>query len=228
MAQVFDIDNKSFRSFTERLENMHRSALPNAIRGTLNGLALDLKKNEMPRSAEKAFVNREKNFFKANSTVDFAKGFDIDRMESATGFRGKSQAIEDLNQQERGGKITGRSFIATNLSRTSKSYTKKVSKKNQLGRISNIVTTSASNPLPKAVHKSGVGGHVLHKGMLFSIESINKRKFKLKAIYSYRKGRSVRVGATHFMEKATEKTIKKAPHIFGKEAERQFERHFSR
>jgi hypothetical protein len=51
-----------------------------------------------------------------------------------------------------------------------------------------------------------------------------KVRFKLDAIYSYKKGRSVNVKATHFMQKATEKTMKKADDIYIKEAERQFEK----
>jgi hypothetical protein len=228
MPQIFDIDNDRFVWFTNKLEKLPRSALPKAVKETLNGLAKDLKKTEMPIQAEKEFVNREKNFFKANSSINFASGFDIERMRAETGFFGKSQAVEDLNQQEHGGKIDGRSFIATDVARTSRSKSKKVSKKNQLRSIKNVVRTSSTNPLPKAVAVAGIGNHVLHKGMLFRIENIQGKKFKLLAVYSYKKGRSVSVKATHFMEKATQKTAKKAPEIYKKEAEVQFSRYFSR
>lgn len=226
MPQIFDIDNDAFVILTNKMEQMHRSVLPNAIRGTLNGLALDVKKNTMPAQSSKDFVNREKNFFKANSTVNFARGFDIDQMSSMIGFRGKGQAIEDLEKQEHGGKIKGRSFIATDSARVSKNRNRKVSTKNQIRKIRNVVRTGQNNTLPKAVHQAGVGNHVLHGNMLFRIDSINGRRFKLKAIYSYRKGRSVDVNATHFMEKSTMRTAKKAPEIYKKEAERQFSRYF--
>lgn len=228
MPQIFNINNDRFVWLTNKLEKMHKSALPKAVKETLNGLAKDLKRTEMPKQAEKEFVNREKNFFKANSSVNFAQGYDIERMQAETGFFGKSQAVEDLNQQEYGGKIDGRSFIATDVARTSKSKSKKVARKNQLRAIKNVVRTTSNNPLPKAVNVAGIGNHVLHKGMLFRVDNIQGKKFKLTAVYSYKKGRSVSVKATHFMRKATQKTAKKAPEIYKKEAEIQFSRYFSR
>ena len=105
---ILNINNDKTVIFTNTLEKLHRSALPVAIRGALNKAAFDLKQKTMPESADKAFVNRSKNFFKANSRVAMAKGFDIGSMKSVTGFtegrlRGSNNfAVQDLEQQELG------------------------------------------------------------------------------------------------------------------------------
>ena len=39
-----NVDNDKFVYFTNKLESLSRSAMPKAVRGTLNGLALDVKK----------------------------------------------------------------------------------------------------------------------------------------------------------------------------------------
>ena len=133
-------------------------------------------------------------------------------MESRVGFAkiGNSDAVENLEKQEHGGKINSRSFIPTNLSRVSKSRKKNVSKKNRIGTIKHIVKARTKKDFVKSVHSAGKDGFVLYRNMLFRVNSIRDRKFKLKAVHSFKKGRTVRVSATHFMEKATKKTGEKA------------------
>ena len=64
------------------LEKMHKSALPLVIRQTLNSAAFDVKKVTMPKEASANFDKRNPNFFKANSKVDQAKGFNISSIRS--------------------------------------------------------------------------------------------------------------------------------------------------
>ena len=233
----FNVDTNEVIVFTNKLEKLSKSAFPNAVRGTLNGLGFDVKKNTMPEVAEKTFVTRRKNFLKASSRVEMARGFSLNSMETKVGFvpfKGPNEAVQDLEQQEHGGKIGGRSFIATDKARVSRSGKRSVRGPNRMGKIKNVVNVSktrgSSNgqKFIRSVFNAGIGGHVLSKNMLFLVKSIKKKKgrvnFKLDAIYSYKKGRSVRVKATHFMEKATKKTMKKANDIYIKEAERQFEK----
>jgi hypothetical protein len=97
----FNVDTDEVIKFTNKLEKLNRSAFPNAVRGTLNGLALDVKTKTMPDQTEKDFTIRQKNFFKANSGVDFARGFNLRSMASIVGFysrRPNNQAIEDLEK----------------------------------------------------------------------------------------------------------------------------------
>jgi len=233
----FNVDTDEVIIHTNKLEKLSKSAFPNAVRGTLNGLAFDVKKNTMPEVVEKTFISRRKNFFKASSRVEMARGFAVQSMESKIGFvpfNGTNEAVQDLEQQEHGGKIGGRSFIPTDKARVSRSGKRSVRGPNRMGRIKNIVNvsktrgTSDGQKLIRSVLIAGIGGHVLTKDTLFRVKSIKKKKgrinFKLDSLYSYKKGRSVRVKATHFMKKATEKTMKKATDIYIKEAERQFEK----
>jgi hypothetical protein len=86
----------------------------------LNKAAFDVKQNTMLKSAEASFVKRQPNFFKANSRVEMASGWDLDKMQATVGFNSSglkggsnNHAVEDLEQQERGGTIKSRSFIPT-------------------------------------------------------------------------------------------------------------------
>lgn len=236
MHVEFNVNTDKIVVFTNKLEKLHRSAFPNAVRNTLNSLAMDVKQNSMPNMAKKKFVNRAPNFFKSNSRVDFASGFNVDRMSATVGFKKPgqkklSQAVEDLEMQETGGIIGGRSFVPLNEARTAKSNKKQVARRNRIGNIKNIVRVSSTqgNNAPhkfvKSVYKAGVKGHILSHNTLFRIDSIRNNKFKLTALYNYKKGRYVTVKSTNFMEKSVKSTQKLTDKIYFKEAEKQFERH---
>lgn len=223
--------------FANKLEKLPKKAFPNAVRGTLNSLAFDVKKNTMPRSA-KRFVNRDKNFFKANSRVEMARGTNVNSMESIVGFRslgGTNTAVENLEKQETGGIIPGRSFMPTDAARVSKSKKRKVSRKNRISGIKKIVHVAKTpgktdgQKFIRSVVEAGKGGHILKENMLFRVDRLSrtgsKWKFRLTAIYSFSKGRSAKIRkATHFMKKATDKTYQKVEKIWIKEAQRQFDR----
>lgn len=235
-----NINTDRFVWLTNKLEGMYQSALPNAVRGTLNGMAIDMKKDTLIASSNKEFTNRQKNFFKAKSSINFAKGFNLSMMSSEVGFTGDEQAVEDLEMQEYGGTIKGRRYIPVDESRISKSKGKKVSARNRLGSIgkNNIVKAkdmggaNDGHNFVLAANKAGKGGFFQAKlkksEMVFRVNSLNKVKgrFKLTAIYFVNQSKTVKVDSTKFMEKAAKKTYAKAPDIYAKEAERQFQRHF--
>lgn len=243
-----DINSDEIVSFANKLEKLPRSAFPNVVRGTLNSLAFDVKKNTMPKSA-KRFINRDKNFFKANSRVQTARGMNVSQMGALVGFvannKTKSnQAVEDLEDQEIGGNIKGRSFIPLKSARTSKSNRRMVAKRNRLKNIRNVVVTNETHGKTKqakfvnSVLKAGVGGFVLgssKKGenILWRVDgmstNIKTRRFKpkLTALYSYSANRTVSVKGTRFMQKAVRKTNTKQGVIFEKEAHREFKKHLS-
>jgi len=238
----FNVDTDEVIALTNRLEKLNNSAFPNAVRGTLNGMALDVKKNTMPDEADDSFIIRQKNFFKAHSAVDFARGFDVDSMKSEVGFierRPRNMAVKNLEEQEEGGTIGGRSFLALHQARISKTITKLVAKRNRISGIKNIVKTSdqkgssEGQRFIQAVFVAGVGGVVFSKfngrGMVWRVESLQKNargRFRLTAIQSYKEGRTVKVKATHFMKKASLRSAKKGDEIYFKEAERQFNKVF--
>lgn len=232
-----NINTDGLVALTNKLEKLHKSALPSAVRGTLNDAVFDVKTNTMMRSSANAFENREKNFFKANSRFENAKGFDIKTMESNVGFvsrGGNNYAVEDLEQQEQGGQINKKSFIPTVFARkggTKKGLVRPNARLSSIKNIINVRDSVGKNAREKfviAAAVAGKGGFVLRGNLLFRIETAPKSNlktrtttFKALPIYSFKKDRKVKVDSTHFMEKATLITAKKLEQFYYKQGERQ-------
>lgn len=234
--------------WTNKLEKMHRSALPVAIRESLNRAAFDVKgtskggEGTMLKTSKSAFVNRSTNFFKANSMVEKAKGFNTKSMQAMVGFTsaklkgGDNFAVKDLEQQERGGKIGGKSFIPSDEARGGNSA-KAVRPRNRLSKITKIIDArkgkgkSDGSKFHRAANKAGRGGHVLAKFKgkmnLWRVNSLNKTKegaWKLTHLYTVDKDRKVSVSGTGFMRIASLKSGGKIERFYIKEAEKQIKR----
>jgi len=242
-----NINSSAVVVFTNKLEKMHRSALPVAIREALNVAAFDVKKNTMPKEA-KVFTQRNPTFFKSTSKVQPAKGFDIKSMKSIVGFMPQSGAkesggaTEDLKQQEDSGTIGHRSFIPLAGARAGGNYNRRVSNKMRLAVIkSKIVDAKKSKARTKAgqffssAYHVGVGGFVLSawknkhgNRLLMSIEGINRingqTKVKYKPVYAVKSNRSVKIQATHFMRKASTESSNKIEQAYITAAEKQIQR----
>lgn len=145
MQAVFDINTVAVSNYAERLKQINRSALPVAIRQTLNKAAYDVKTTTMPKEADR-FIHRKPTFFKANSRVEQAKGFDVNSMQAIVGFVPKandtSHSVEDLEQQENGGAIDNRSFIAAEGARVSNSWERNVKAKHRLKGVRNSLVNA--------------------------------------------------------------------------------------
>jgi hypothetical protein len=224
-----DLNTNEVVKFTATLEQLRKTALPNAVRGTLNDAAFDVKQKTMLAESRAAFVNRSPNFFRANSTVSKATGVDVNQMRSTVGFMEdrlrlgtNNFSVKDLEQQEHAGNIGGKSFIPTDEARTN-GYRSLVKPANRLSKIlkgNKIVVAknlggTKKQAFVKAIHKAGVGGYVQGsniKGetLLWSVDSINgPNRFSLTPLYTYRSGRKVGVKGTGFMEVATLKSANK-------------------
>lgn len=222
--------------FTAKLERLHRSDFPIAVRNTLNSAAFDVKKITMPQSAKQNFTERNKTFFKANSKVIMAQGFAVNSMKSQAGFfsnnlkGGNNFAVKDLEQQEKGGKIKGKSFIPLEGARGG-NKSRPVRPVNRLSKVTKVVNANSlrgKGRFIKAAIKAGKGNHVIAFDTLYKVSSIRKlkgrTKVNAKAMYSFKKGRSVKVKATGFMQEATVKTISKIDDFYIKEAKKRFEK----
>lgn len=177
MNTVLNIDTSELRDFSKRLEDLSKTALPNVVRKTLNDAAMDVKKNTMPESA-RVFTPRQKNFFTATSRVEFAKSSaDINSMQSSIGFmdeglKGENNySVKDLEQQESGGRIAGRSFIPTRAARIGNSNTGLVKSQfrlsNIMEKIVNASDFTGKNDAQKFIHAAsfvGKGGFVIGTG----------------------------------------------------------------
>lgn len=236
MATI-NINSDAMVKVTAKLETVGRNALPLAVRGTLNTLAFDVKKRTLPKSAADTFTQRKPSFFKAFSRVNMAKGTDLDSMQSEVGFidRGlkSKQAVEDLEKQEKGGQIDGRTLVPLETARVGKSRKRMVSGKNRLGRIGQAVDSAKASgknrqeKFFKSMLFAGVGGAVIgnfEPRIVYRVTAIDKEKGKLRIkktpLYSYDKGRSVKVDATRFSEMAANATVKETPDIWAKEGKR--------
>lgn len=237
-----DVNADNLIKFTNQLESVSRTAFPKAVRATLNSLAFDVKKNTMPKTTEKAFVNRDKNFFRANSRVEMAKGNHVDGMSSMVGFLAagnvkSKDAVDNLEEQERGGVIRNRSFVPKRTSRTSKNYSRMVARRNRLRNIKRIVVVSEAPGkthgqkfIQSAIH-AGEKGILLTQNSLLRIDKMERKNgkwvFKITRLYSYKENRSVRIKrARFFMRDAVEQTSKKMPDIYYDEISFQMEKHF--
>lgn len=218
-----NINTNEVVKFTVKLEKLRKSALPNAIRGTLNDAVFDVKTKTMPVQAHADFINRSPNFFKANSRFEKAVGFDVNTMKAVVGFidnrlRGENNfSVQDLEQQEHSGTIKGKSFIPLDSARKA-GHNTLVKPANRLSVIKNIVVArnmgggSKKQQFVKAIYKAGPGGYVLGSNVkgedtLWRVDSIDPnneiKKYSLTPLYDFRKARSVHVKETGFMQTAS-------------------------
>jgi hypothetical protein len=173
-------------------------------------------------------------------------------MKAVVGFvprGGTNKAVEDLEKQEHGGKITNKAFIAMKSARSGNSPLRKTRTNARISTLRNkaITKTNSSGGHSKkqqfiraAFYSMQHGGGLVLGGKtskggrtLFKIHSISsttksrgaKLRIKAQALYNVKKGRSVNVNATNFMEKSAEKSALKMPMDFKREAERQFKKY---
>lgn len=250
------IDTDELKKYAEALRNTGKYDLVNAVKFTLNDMARDLKMNTMPKSASVAFVNRSKNFFKANSTFTRVNTDNIKDMKSTFGFTEhklslgqKNHAVENLEKQEEGGSITNKTFIPLDGSRISKDSNRLVQRRNWLNSIDDkgkIYTNSRVRSLSKrritsekalyvqAIIKAGKGGYFQGTGdRSNTIFRVNKayqrgRKNYVTAVYSMDKGRSVGVKSKGFVQKAASESHERANEVFIKNFEDLIIRRFKR
>lgn len=243
---ILNINSSAVVVFTNKLEKLHKSALPVAIRTALNSAAFDVKQHTMPKSAQR-FVQRQPNFFKANSRVEMAKGWDINTMQAAVGFisdylkiNSTNFAVKDLEQQEYGGQINAKAFIPLDAARSGGSSARPVRPKNRLTEIENIQNANRISFGPgrsikarfvRAAMKAGAGGVVLGnlgKEILWRIDSISRDNsgvnIKKTAIYTHKEGRSVHVPETGFMRWASFESANKLEQFYIIEAQKQIDR----
>lgn len=239
-----NVNTNAVVKFSRDLQRLHRSAFPSAIRGALNKTAFDVKTNTMPTSANKTFVNRSPNFFKANSKVEVATGFNINSMKSKVGFiesklKGSNNyAIDDLEKQEEGGSIGGKSFVPLDTARKSgyKTAIKNNFRLTNINKISKARNSKGNNKKQKfikAVIKAGRGGFVLggSNQILFKIERLSiKKKFKVKLLplYRFKRNGKIKVKPTHFMETASNVSHNKIEKYYIEEAKFQINKYMKK
>lgn len=226
-----NVNTAALSHYTRQLEGIRKSALPSAVRNTLNSAAFDVKGKSMPKVAKATFTQRKPNFFKANSRVEPANGGSIPALKATVGFIPKDAAVKELEQQERGGIIGGRSFITEPEARVGKSWAKSVTAKNRITALDNVINAekvrvTANNRnknltkkqkfiraaiMAKKLHGNNalvLGNSVGGVQTLSRINRIAKTNngglnIKRTPLYTYRKDRKVRIKSTNFMKRAS-------------------------
>lgn len=243
--KVIDLNNDEVIDFSAKLEKLHRSAFPSAVRNTLNQVGFDMKRTNIVKSAKQNF-NRVKSptFFRKFTVVDKAVGFDINRMSTTVGFVNSTdpkirRVVSGLIRQEFGGRINdgSRYLKAARGGRTNG----KVKQSNYFGnqkflkgglkrrstRKSNFVAmayASASTGKSFSIN-TNKGSFVVRTKSLLSNRRSRKTSFKLDSLMMSRDKKPTSLTATRFMSEAAEMSSKKMNSIYSKQAEFQFKKH---
>lgn len=226
-----NVNNDAVVQLTNKLEKISRSAFPVAIRQTLTNTARDMKTRSILIVSSKEFTNRSKNFFKVFSGFIPASGFNVNSMRATVGIFPKgNQSARDLEAQEFGGKVSGRSFIPneSGAARVGKSHDKKISKSKALSNFKNSPRVAWGNKkkFNQVVQKLNKGEAVIYGNTLMVLVRKLKNKktpFKMQKLWTYKSGRSANINkASHFMLKSAILSRKKMLSLYKKEAERQF------
>lgn len=200
---------------TAKLEKLHKSAFPSAVRNTLNDVAFETKKL-IPKKAEGNFTIRQKNLFKRMSLVQKAQGWNVNGMSSKVGLDGSKGSLSDgLEKQETGGNLQGRKLTPHNMGRISGNYAKKLKVKNQFSKIDKI-GTSKRRVKGSKYFRIDKGS----KGTIF--EKVGKR---IIPIYNYRSNPINKLKKQPFIEPSAKEAIKQMEMLYNKNANFQFKKH---
>jgi len=230
----FNINTHEVVEITNKLEKLHKSAMPIAVRETLNEAAVMGRLEMIKQFKEKdEFTIRKPNFINVHSKFNKSKNtFDINQMQSEFGLiKGKSNAGDELEKVEFGGIAQKRDFIPMDEARGG---TKKrlILKKHYLQNIKPKKGKSIykSQQLIRAAIKTGKGGYVLYGHVLSEIKKIekpsrNKIFIKYSPIYHFKDNRSVKVQKNAFIEPAGQIALDKIPQIFKEKAQKRFDKY---
>lgn len=243
---TFDVNTKEVIKYTAKLERLHKSAFPSAVRNTLNEAAFQ-DKVLIPKTANKKFITRSKSLFKAFTVTNKASGFNVNTMQSEVGLNPSkgSRVAHGLGKQETGGSLNGRKLIAHRDARIGRNKNKKVAARNRFskGNIHNAtnsyrngrggkksrfvsaVMSTAKSGSTRMLLTSGNKGMVYDIGHISSSRKTKRIKFKLKKLYSYRSNPNTKVKPVGYMKESANVIQKRIPNIYKEKFEFQIKKH---
>lgn len=244
---MFKIDADEVIKLTVTLEKLNRSALPSAVRNTLNNAAFETKQ-QIPIEGSKRFITRNKGFLKAFSTVDKASGFDIDKMRATAGINSSrgERVADGLVAQEFGGSLHTSRLVPHDEARTSKSHRKRLRKKNWLSKV-NAHNASGAFKSHKGTRNSKFVAAVMStakrgkkhmilesggRGMLYEIKSLKSSRstgrlsFKLDKLFYLKRSSEANVSGRGFIRASKDAASKKLPEFYKSNAEYQLKKHW--
>lgn len=231
---MLEFKGNSLLDFSCKLSKMHKAALPNAVRFSLNDAAKDVKFNTLQKHAKSEFDVRKPTFFKAFSGYKVAEGYDIGKMKSTVGMikgnpkNPKSKASTQIGEQQSAGNIPNKSYVRAIEQTNNKGLLKPSYSK--LVNIKPIV--SDSDFFEKAVQSRKEKKPLLvrknNKGVLVKVRKISKKTatpITTEPIANYQKNRTVKLKTKHpFLNNASIESGKKLNKFYVKNAKKQIER----
>jgi len=237
MAFSININDDELVGLTNKLEKTHKSAMPVAVKQTLNDAAFEAKTKHLPGTFNKQFTVRKKGFIKSHTKVNKSKNtFDIRKMEAEMGvIKGKSRAGDELQYQELGGTLKDKDYIPLPGARVSGSQAKTVSKRYYMNRIrpDKKKPVFKQQAFIRAAFAAGEKGYIVFGEVLLQIRKLKKPSkdsifIKTKALYSYEKGRTISLSPSQFIRPAGEMAAKNIPQHFRKRAQQRFEKYMNK
>jgi hypothetical protein len=210
-----DVNTDSAIQLTAKLEKLHRSGFPSAVRNTLNDLAFETKK-QIPLQAKNEFTIRQKNLFNKFSVVQKATGFNVNSMSSKVGIDASQfpNVAEGLAKQETGGNIQGSKLIPHDKGRISGSYQKKLKTKN---RLSSIKIATRRNRV------KGAKFVLLKKGSNGTVFEINNGK--LSPVFIYQQSRNKKIKKRSYIAPSVKIAVSKTEMLYQKNANFQIKKY---
>lgn len=241
----FDVNTDAVVVHAAKLESLHKSAFPSAIRNTLNDASFSMKKDGLLVSAKDNFRNlRQPRFFKRYTAVQKASGFNVDKMKSIVGFLKPSnsaarRAIEGLKKHQFGGVIDdGSRYLKA--ARISSNYSKRVSRRNYYDK-SKVITGRSkrrgtrkskfvarmyrSKKENKPFFMNAMRGNFLAKTTSFRKTKNGDLKIKTKFLMMSRNKTPVTIKRNRFVSKAARREAMKMESYFRKNAEFQIKKY---
>lgn len=248
MAKLIDIDSRELVRFTNKLEKLHRSDLPIAIRSTMDNLAFRMKgvgktRGQIDIEAERSFDNRRnKKLFKAMTGVQKAKGFNIESMESKAGIisrSGRDQLAQGLADQQEGGNVKS---AATPLddSRINRQTRKKVRTSNYIQDLNPInITRNKGKRFHQRIQQAIKNDRAItfksRDGSIYvaEVNRLNrgqaKYRYSMKVFFRINPSKFVALKKKRpFVNNAARQVMKDLPREFEKEANKRIKRAFEK
>lgn len=199
--EIIKVDTRGIDAFIGKLHKIKKNAIPHAAKRSLNDVAF-LAKKKVPEVSEKNMTIRRKSYLASHTIVEKANGYDLNSMRSAVGIDAKRKTADSLSKQETGGRIDKKTFIPLNTARVGKNYNKRIKRNYHINKI--------------------------EVGSKFFVKESNGKKYlfnrgakKITAIYSFKKGRSIKLKKNSFIRPSAEIAAKEFPKMFKKNVEHQ-------
>lgn len=212
-----DVNTDASIQLTAKLEKLHKSAFPSAVRNTLNNVAFESKKL-IPQKAEGNFTIRQKNLFSSFTKVEKANGWNVNSMVSKIGIDGSKpkgeKVAKGLELQETGGNLKGRKLTPHNMGRISGSYGKKLKFQKRFDKISSIGT--------KKERVEGSKYFRIDKGSKGTV--FERKGKKIIPIYNYRSNPVSNLKKRPYLQPSALEAAKRMEQFYFKNAQYQFKK----